>query len=99
MTSTGTPTPTAASIIGMRRGKIVSRKVMVSGSMIIRSTKFAVVQITLYLNSETWIRATTMTSESAPAMPVKTGMMLGLGETREEILRVILGSPTTRMAA
>ena len=32
--------------------------------MIMRSTKFAVVQITLYLNSETWIRAATMASDS-----------------------------------
>jgi lipoic acid synthetase len=27
--------------------------------------------------------------KSAPAMPVKTGMMLGLGETREEVLQVM----------
>ena len=89
MTSAGTLTPTAISTIGMSRGKMVSRKVIVSGSMIIRSTKFAVVQITLYLNSETWISATTMASDSAPAMPGR----------RSSISQKELSTPQVRMNA
>ena len=67
-TSSGTATSTPTRTGPRKRGMIVKRKADVSGSMIIRSTKFTVIINLSYLNCDSRISATTIPSESKAAI-------------------------------
>src|SRR5262245_3152129 len=62
--ATSAPTTTGP----RKRGMIVNRKADVSGSMIIKSTKFTVIINLSYLNCDSRISATTIPSESKAAI-------------------------------
>ncbi len=66
-TTSGTSATTHSATIQRSAGKIVNRKLTVSVSMIIRSTKFAVIISTWYLSSESSTNTVIITSDSAPA--------------------------------
>ena len=63
----GTSTATLSATIVLRPGKIVNRKLTVSVSTIIRSTKFAVIIRTLYLSCDSSTSSVISTSETRPA--------------------------------
>ena len=57
-----------ARTISLRRGKIVSRNAIVSGSMTMTSTKFAVIHRTLYLNCDSATKPANIASDNAAEM-------------------------------